>query len=61
MGEVIIPEADANWRSPDTLWECVEPLLPTEAPTSKGGRPRAPARPWTSYSRVGRVEVNGWK
>ena len=38
------PEVDANWRIPESLWERVEPLLPTEGPKPKGGRPRASAR-----------------
>jgi transposase len=29
---------------PDDLWEATEPLLPTERPTPKGGRPCVPNR-----------------
>jgi hypothetical protein len=29
---------------PDELWKLVEPLLPSEPPKLKGGRPRVPAR-----------------
>ena len=37
-------QIDANWRIPESLWERLEPLLPTEGPKPKGGRPRALAR-----------------
>ncbi|MCH8869872.1 MAG: transposase, partial [Chloroflexi bacterium] len=37
-------EVDSNWRMPESLWDRVEPLLPTEGPKPKGGRPRASAR-----------------
>lgn len=29
---------------PDALWEAIEPLLPKEPPTPRGGRPRVPDR-----------------
>ena len=44
MGVVNNQEVDSNWRMPESLWERVEPLLPTEGPKPKGGRPRASAR-----------------
>ena len=33
-----------SWRIPDALWERIEPLLPSEGPKPKGGKPRASAR-----------------
>ena len=35
---------DEQWRTPDELWERVEPLLPKERPHPKGGRPWMAAR-----------------
>jgi transposase len=34
----------AKPRLPDDVWAVVEPLLPLELPTPKGGRPRIPDR-----------------
>ena len=31
-------------RVPDALWGTIEPLVPPEPPTPKGGRPRVPDR-----------------
>ena len=44
MGEEYNPGVGDNWRIPDSLWQCIVPLLPVEGPKPKGGRPRASAR-----------------
>ena len=44
MGEEYNPGVGANWRIPDSLWQCIVSLLPVEGPKPKGGRPRASAR-----------------
>jgi transposase len=40
---------------PDALWTVIEPLLPTELPKPKGGRPRVSDRGGITEPVIGRL------